>query len=389
MAGDEQKKQNVQQHFTVDTSLACSIRELKVTAYTIPTDYPESDGTLKWKKTTLVLVELGAEDIRGIGYTYADLATAHLISNNLAEEVLGLDCMNIPLAWHKMVNRIRNLGRPGIASMAIAAVDNALWDMKAKSLGLPLTKLLGQTRAYVPVYGSGGFTSYNKEQLQKQLSAWRKAGMQMVKMKVGRNAKEDVSRVKDAREAIGSEVELFIDANGAYSRKEALKMAEIFADYGVSWFEEPVSSDDLSGLKLLTERTPAGMEVTAGEYGYDLSYFKNMLQAGAVDVIQADASRCAGITGFLEVAALCKAFKIPLSSHCCPALHLHAALSLPHLRHLEYFHDHVRIMHTLFDGVPEVKDGCLYPDLSRTGMGLSLKKKEARAYLQYQNKHQN
>lgn len=365
------------------------IHSIGVSAYTVPTDYPESDGTLQWKKTTLVLVELETEGIQGLGYTYANVSTAHLISNTLAEEVLSLDYINIPLAWHKMVHRIRNLGRPGIASMAIAAVDNALWDLKAKVLRLPLANLLGPIRACVPVYGSGGFTSYNKEQLQAQLSGWCKAGMRMVKIKIGRDAKEDVFRVRNAREAIGSQVELFVDANGAYSRKEALKMAEIFADDGVSWFEEPISSDDLSGLKLLTERVPAGMEVTAGEYGYDLSYFKNMLQAGAVDVLQADASRCAGITGFLEVAALCKAFKIPLSSHCCPALHLHAALSLPHLRHLEYFHDHVRIEYMLFDGVPEVKNGCLYPDLSRTGMGLSLKRKAAQAYLQYQQTHPN
>jgi L-alanine-DL-glutamate epimerase-like enolase superfamily enzyme len=220
------------------------------------------------------------------------------------------------------------------------------------------------------------------------LSGWSEAGMQMVKMKIGSNIEEDVARVKAVRETMGWEVALFVDANGAYSRKEALQLAEVLADYDVSWFEEPVSSDDLNGLKLLTQRAPAGMDITAGEYGYDLPYFKNMLEAGAVDVMQADASRCAGISGFLEVAALCKAFQIPLSAHCCPALHLHAALSLPHLRHLEYFHDHVRIVHMLFEGAPEMKNGCLYPRLDRPGLGLALKQQDAQPYLVYQQ-HQS
>lgn len=381
MTDSSQKIESIPHHIPTGATPDFPVREIKVYAYSIPTDYPESDGTLQWNKTTLVLVEIEAGGVLGMGYTYADLATAHLIREILVDEVIGMDCMNISLAWLKMAQRIRNLGRPGIASMAIAAVDNALWDLKAKVLGLPLAKLLGQTKDCIPVYGSGGFTSYDKEKLQKQLTGWCEAGMQMVKMKIGRNPKEDVDRIKAAREAIGSQVELFVDANGAYSRKEALKMAEIFADYGVSWFEEPVSSDDLGGLKLLTERAPAGMEITAGEYGYDLSYFKNMLQAQAIDVLQADASRCAGISGFLEVAALCKAFNIPLSAHCCPALHLHAALSLQQLRHLEYFHDHVRIVQLLFEGGPELKNGCLYPDLNRTGSGLSLKQAEAKKYL--------
>lgn len=362
----------------------CPIRQLRVSTYSIPTDYPESDGTFRWHKTTLVLVEIEAEESWGLGYTYADLSTAHLISHTLANEVLGLGALDTPLAWLRMVHSIPNLGRPGIASMAIAAVDNALWDLKAKLLGLPLAKLLGKSRECVSVYGSGGFTSYNPERLRRQLENWTEAGFGMVKIKIGRESAADLQRVKDAREAIGVKTALFVDANGAYSRKLALQMAGKFSEYEVSWFEEPVTSDDLEGLRMLVERAPANMEITAGEYGYDLSYFKNMLQAGAVDGIQADVSRCAGITGFLEVATLCKAFKIPLSSHCCPALHLHAALSLPHLRHVEYFHDHVRIEHMLFDGVPEVKNGCLYPDLSRTGMGLSLKRKAAQAYLQYQ-----
>jgi L-alanine-DL-glutamate epimerase-like enolase superfamily enzyme len=139
----------------------------------------------------------------------------------------------------------------------------------------------------------------------------------MFKIKIGREPAYDVQRVRDARDAIGSQADIFVDANGAYTCKQALDLSERFAKYNVSWHEEPLRSDDLEGLRLLRDRGPAGMAITAGEYGYTLPYFQQMLQAGAVDILQADASRCGGITGFLAVARLAEAFQIPLSSHCC------------------------------------------------------------------------
>jgi L-alanine-DL-glutamate epimerase-like enolase superfamily enzyme len=262
--------------------------------------------------------------------------------------------------------------------MAIAAVDAALWDLKARLLDLPLVTLLGAVREGVPVYGSGGFTSYSLEHLQEQLSGWVGEGISRVKMKVGTHPSDDLDRVRAAREAIGPRAELFVDANGAYSRKQALAFAEKFkADCDVSWFEEPVPSDDLEGLRLLRDRGPAGMDIAAGEYGYDLLYFRRMLAAGAVDVLQADASRCAGITGFLRAAALCEADSIPLSAHCAPSLHAHPCCAAAPVRHVEYFHDHVRIEHMLFDGVLTPVNGELCPDLSRPGMGLELKRSDA------------
>ena len=194
-------------------------------------------------------------------------------------------------------------------------------------------------------------------------------------MKVGTHPEDDPGRVSEAREAIGPDTELFVDANGAYSRKDALAFADIFAtDYGVTWFEEPVSSDDLEGLHLIRDRAPAGMDIAAGEYGYDLWYFRHMLEANAVDVLQADATRCAGITGFLQVSALCESHSLQLSSHCGPALHVHACCAVPNFRHMEYFHDHVRIEQMFFDGVLTPANGALRPDLSRPGMGLQFKR---------------
>jgi L-alanine-DL-glutamate epimerase-like enolase superfamily enzyme len=282
--------------------------------------------------------------------------------------------MSISGAWMSMLHAIRNLGRPGICSMAISAVDTALWDLKARLLDLPLVSLFGQVRDASPIYGSGGFTNYSNEQLQKQLRGWKEHGLRAVKMKIGRDAKIDIERIATARQAIGDDIDLFVDANGAYSRKQALGQAEVFREFNVSWFEEPVSSDDLAGLRLIRDRAPAGMEISAGEYGYDVDYFRRMLEAGAVDVLQADVTRCGGFTGFLQAAALCEAHHIPLSSHCAPALHLHIGCATAALRHAEYFHDHVRIEQMLFDGVIESKSGMLSPDLTCPGLGLTLRR---------------
>lgn len=359
------------------TPTRSTIDSIETSAYTIATDFPESDGTLEWDKTTVVVVEAHSRDITGLGYTYADISTATLIHSLLRKIVVGRDPMDVAGSWVAMVQSIRNLGRPGIVSMAISAVDIALWDLKAKLLGLPLLKLLGAVRTSIPVYGSGGFTSYSVQQLQEQFSNWIRSGIKMVKMKVGRKPIDDPERVRRAREAIGNDAQLFVDANGAFSRKQALFLAETFRQHGVSWFEEPVSSDDLAGLHLIRERAPAGMDIAAGEYGYDGFYFRRMLEACAVDVLQADATRCGGITGFLEADALCAANGMPLSAHTAPAVHMHACCAATNARHLEYFHDHVRIEEILFDGICKPQNGQLTPDLSRYGTGLLFRRADA------------
>ncbi len=360
--------------------MSAPIEEIDVSVFTIPTDFPESDGTFEWDSTTIVIVEAMAGGKRSLGYTYADISTAKLIDDKLKKVVLGRDAMSVNGAWIAMVESIRNLGRPGIASMAISAVDNALWDLKARLLGLPLVRLLGQVRDVMPLYGSGGFTSYSNEQLQAQLGGWVEQGITRVKMKIGRNAKADPRRVAAARQAIGDEAELFVDANGGYSRKQALSQSYSFSQFGVSWFEEPVSSDDLEGLRLLRDGAPTGIDIAAGEYGYDATYFERMLRAGAVDVLQADATRCGGVTGFLQAATLCEAHHLPLSAHCAPALHLHVGCATGPFRHAEYFHDHVRIERMFFEGNPEPIEGNLQPDLSRPGMGLELKRSDVEQY---------
>jgi L-alanine-DL-glutamate epimerase-like enolase superfamily enzyme len=353
------------------------ISKVAVSSYTIPTDLPESDGTIEWDSTTLVLVEVTADGQTGIGFSYADTGTACLIRDKLAEILIGLDPLSGENAWIKMVQAIRNLGRPGIASMAISAVDFALWDLKAKILNLPLISLFGEVHKEIPVYGSGGFTSYTDSQLTEQFQGWADSGIKSMKMKIGREAEKDFERVKTARAAIGSKIELFVDANGAYNRKQALNFAEKFAGLNVKWFEEPVSSDDLEGLHLIRNRAPSCMNITAGEYGYDIFYFKRMLCAGAVDVLQADATRCGGFTGFREAAALCSAFSVPLSAHTAPTLHATICCSVIPVINIEYFFDHARIEKMFFDGALVPQNGMLKPDKTRAGLGIEFKRADA------------
>src|SRR3954468_20247321 len=159
---------------------------LDVAAYTIPTDAPESDGTLEWDSTTIVLVHASAGGQTGLGYTYGAEAVGTLIESKLADVVRERDPLDVQGAWEPMAEALRNNGETGSSYMAIAAVDVALWDLKAKLLGLPLAKLLGRYHEKVPVYGSGGFTSYSDARLAEQLSGWVDQGITRVKMKVGR-----------------------------------------------------------------------------------------------------------------------------------------------------------------------------------------------------------
>jgi L-alanine-DL-glutamate epimerase-like enolase superfamily enzyme len=279
-----------------------------------------------------------------------------------------------------MQRSVRNLGRSGLAACAISAIDAALWDLKARALNLPLSSLLGRSRERVPIYGSGGFTSYSNDRLRDQLAGWvERDGCRFVKMKVGSAPDEDPKRVAVAKSAIRDR-QLFVDANGAFSVKQALTFADASQDADIRWFEEPVTADDLAGLHLMRERAPEQMEIAAGEYIYVSDDARRLLEADAVDVLQADITRCGGVTGFLQVGALCAAHHIDLSAHCAPALHRHVACAVPGLRHLEWFHDHVRIEQMLFDGAPVARDGAIAPDLGRTGHGLTFKAEDAERY---------
>ncbi len=363
------------------SALTAGVEALSVSAYEVPTATEcESDGTLVWDSTSVVVVEVAAGDEKGLGYTYCHPAAAQVIEAKLADVVTGADALMPQAAWAQMQVEMRQLGHTGVAAMAVSAIDIALWDLKAKLLGVCLADALPRFRSSVPVYGSGGFTSYSDEQLREQLLGWVEEGFRSVKMKVGRG--RDVARVAAAREAVGPDVELMVDGNGAYTPKEALLRAERFAELGVTYFEEPVTSQDLEGMRVVSERAPAGMAIAAGEYGWSLADLASM--AEAVDILQADVSRCGGITNLLRVDGLCKARSKPFSAHCVPAVMAHSGCAMETLEHCEYFFDHYRIEGMLFEGVLDPVEGRLTPDRSRPGLGLELRRDEAERYQVYE-----
>jgi len=360
-----------------------TIDALAVSVYEVPTDQPEADGTLAWSSTTLVVVEASGGGTSGLGFTYAGPACKPVIDGPLAGAVTGRAALDVAGAWAAMVRAVRNLGRPGVVSCAISAVDTALWDLKGRLTDLPVCGLLGAVRDAVPIYGSGGFTTYDDATTTAQLERWvGEWSIPRVKIKIGESwgtrTDRDLARIALARNVIGPDVELYVDANGGYGRKQAIRVAHAMTDSDVTWFEEPVSSDDLAGLREVHDQTAP--DTAAGEYGYDLTYFARMVDADAVDCLQVDVTRCGGITDWLRAAAVAAARNLDVSGHCAPNLHAHVAAAVPNLRHLEYFHDHHRIEQMLFDGALDPHGGALHPDRRRPGLGLDLKHSDAEPF---------
>ncbi|HEY7918417.1 MAG TPA: enolase C-terminal domain-like protein [Streptosporangiaceae bacterium] len=359
------------------------VEGLDAAVYVVPTDAPEADGTLAWDKTTLVLVTARAGGQQGIGWSYTAAAAAPVVTGILSDVVAGRSALDVAGANEAMTRALRNVGRPGIGAMALSAADIALWDLKARLLGCAVAGLIGRARDDVPVYGSGGFTTYDDTQTREQLSGWvDKDRIPRVKIKIGESwgssESRDLARVALAREVIGPDTELYVDANGGYSTGQAVRMAHQMDEFGVTWFEEPVSSQDPGGLAII--RRQVRPDVTAGEYSWTLADSARLLAAEAVDCLQLDVTRCGGITEFLRGAALAAAHNVQVSGHCAPNLHAQVAAAVPNLRHLEYFHDHQRIERMLFDGTLDPAGGVLTPDPGRPGLGLELRSADAERY---------
>jgi L-alanine-DL-glutamate epimerase-like enolase superfamily enzyme len=352
----------------------------RITALKIPTDRPESDGTAEWDSTTIAIVELTAGAVTGLGYTYGNLGAAKVAQELVEQEILRKDPFDIPSLHSAMDHKVRNWGRTGMVSHAISAIDNCLWDLKARLLELPLVMLLGKVRDQIPGYGSGGFTSYSEKELIRQMTGYAKDGFTCVKMKVGRHPDQDLPRVAAVQKELNGRAALYVDANGAYDRQHALLKSQQFGDLGVTWMEEPVTSDDRIGLRLVVERAPTVMKIAAGEYIYVLDDAKELIQAECVTVLQTDVTRCGGISNFLKVGDLCEVFHLPYSAHTAPSLHTSLCCSLTPAINIEYFHDHARIEEMIFDGAIRPVKGSLKPDMSRHGFGLELKRAAAKKF---------
>lgn len=368
----------------MSSSPADRIQSVQAAVYRVPTatggrERPESDGTLEWDHTDMLVVRVSTGGETGLGYSYTSAGALAVLRDTLWSVIGDADPLDSERLYWTMARAVRNLGWSGVSASAISAVDIAIHDLKARLLGVSLTQLLGGARNGVAAYGSGGFTDYTDRELTEQLESWAEGGLRAVKIKVGTDPHDDPRRVDIARAAIGPGVDLFVDANGAYTRKQALALAEPFLERGVTWFEEPVSSDDREGLRLLRDRLPAPIRVAAGEYAYTPTDFRDLLVDGCVDVLQADATRC-GISGFTVAAALADTWGLPLSAHTAPALHASVGAACRAVINVEYFHDHVRIEDLFFDGIPDLREGDLIPDRAVSGHGLTLRETDVEKY---------
>lgn len=355
-----------------DATGAPRIEQVHTATYEFPTPAPEADGTLSWSATTAVAATVSAGGRTGLGWTYSSPAAAGVIDHHLAGAVQDRDAFDIPGGWQAMRRACRNLGTKGLVMQAISAVDIAWWDLKARLLDCSLVRLFGRSRDDVPIYGSGGFTTYDDRQLADQVEWWHKVGASAMKIKIGEsrggNIPRDLARVAQLREFAGDAVGLMVDANGGYTVGQARRVGSALDALGVIWFEEPVSSDDTQGLRVV--RDCVRCDVAAGEYAAD-DYDAQAL-VPVVDCLQLDVTRCGGYTGWLSAAAVAQAHNLEISGHCAPALHAHVAAAAPNLRHVEWFVDHARLEPQLVDGAPEARDGALHVDPDRPGHGMSL-----------------
>lgn len=366
---------------------APQVDRVAVAAYRIPTTWQgnpvdEADGTLTWDSTTLVVVHASAGDVVGTGWSYTGTAAATMVTDVLAGVVEGRSAIDVPAVLEAMVRRCRNLGRPGLVSAAIAAVETALQDLRARLLNTSLAAVLGRVREDIPVYGSGGFTNWDDSMLRQQMTGWLELGIRAVKIKIGlpgaEGRRRDFERVALVREIVGDDVALMVDGNGAYTRKEAVRMARRMAEQDVAWFEEPVSSDDLHALRQIRDHVEC--DIAAGEYLSDLPTATRMVEAQSVDCLQADVTRCGGMLEWQRIAAVASAAGLEISGHTAPGLHRYVGASVPHLRHLEWFHDHVVIESTLFDGAPTVRDSRIGADPDVLGHGMTLRTSDAEEF---------
>ncbi|NQW16038.1 MAG: mandelate racemase/muconate lactonizing enzyme family protein [Chloroflexi bacterium] len=310
----------------------------------------------------------------GLGTAAGLKATRSVIQDNLKDLLVGQDPFNIEKIWNDMFWRVRGYGRKGIAFQAVSAIDIALWDLKAKALGLPLYRLLGPFTDTVPVYGSGGWTNYSEDELVEEQMSYVNRGIPRVKMKVGKDfghsEREDLQRLDAVRTAVGDDVEIFVDANNGYYAKQAIRMAVEFEDYGVGWFEEPVLADDIAGLAAVASSTT--IPVATGEHEYTKFGFKDLITAGGVDIVQPDIGRVGGVTEWMKVAHMAHAFNLPVAPHAFQLIHLHTACATPNLKVVEYLGSVESNDELWYTEFPKPVNGMWSPYPDRPGLGLEL-----------------
>ncbi|MCH8115744.1 MAG: mandelate racemase/muconate lactonizing enzyme family protein [Chloroflexi bacterium] len=312
----------------------------------------------------------------GVGQARPPHAIREIIERELKDLFIGEDPFNIEKLWNDMFWRMRNYARKGVALQALSSIDIALWDLKARALGLPLYRLLNPRYESVPVYGSGGWTNMTEEELVEEALGFVERGIPRYKMKVGKDfgnaEREDVQRVAAVRKAVGDDVEIYVDANMGYNVKQAIRMSHKFEDYDVRWFEEPILADNVEGFAQISRATQ--IPIATGENEYTRHGFKELIVHGGVDIVQPDVGRVGGVTEWMKVASLADSFGLSIAPHGVPNVHLQLCMAIPNLKVVEYFAGGwVTVGRTgFFTEVPVPVDGMWAPFPDKPGLGFEL-----------------
>jgi len=353
-------------------------------------DYPLqniADSTRKVDKVGYVILCINTDlGVTRTGITYSEVggnATKLLIEKEFINLLIGKDPFQTEFIWDEINQHMRGIGRKGFTYLALSVIDIALWDLKAKSVGLPLYKLLGGHKK-VPIYGSGGWTSYSDKELVDAMMSMVNSGYKTVKMKIGVNAglspDEDIKRVKLVREKVGNDIGLLVDANNAYTSSVAIYVARNISDCNIYLFEEPVIADDIEGLARV--RVAIDIPVATGEHEYTKYGARDLLINKAADILQFDATKCGGFTEWTKMAILVQAWNLMIAPHAMEYVHMHLLSSIKNGLILEKLIMFEPLDDLVFINPPKPVNGFLkIPE--EPGLGLKLNMKNIKKYCKF------
>ena len=353
------------------------IRDVKVHLVSMEVKGKFADATRKVETIGYTIVRVTTDDgIEGFGVTYHEVggeATKMLIEKNIAPRIIGKDPFETEVIWADMFQYLRGVGRKGLMFCALSAVDIALWDLKGKILDIPLYRLWGGNQKKVPVYGSGGWTSYTDDELVAEMKDIVSRGYKMIKFKVGYNGGQspsrDVERVRKVREAVGPDIGIMLDANNCWDAATGARFANRVKDYDIMFLEEPVFADDIPGLSRFKQSTD--LPLASGEHEYTKYGARDLIMHNAADIVQLDGTRAGGFTEMLKIAALTQAWNLKFAPHAMENIHIHLVSACPNALFLERLLLFEEITRNVYDGAPEPVDGYMtIPD--EPGLGLKL-----------------
>ena len=348
-----------------------NLKKLETRLFRIPLRTMMADsmhGDMTHFEVIMVILETDTGS-RGLGYTYTigqgGSAVRSLIDQSLQPILLGENARSIERLWEKMWWHLHYIGRGGLVSFAISAVDIALWDLSSRAAGVPLWQHLGGHSSAVRAYAGGIDLHLSPDQLLAQTQANLDEGFRAIKMKVGRaQLGEDVERVRAVRDLIGPEIPLMVDANMRWNVETAIRAARKFCQYDVFWLEEPIIPDDVKGHARVA--VEGGLPIATGENLHSIYEFRHMIETGLVAYPEPDVSNVGGITSWMRVARLAYANNLPVTTHGVHELHLHLLAAVPNPSYLEV---HGFGLERFIKNPPELRDGIMTaPD--RPGHGV-------------------